>query len=130
MKYMMMLAGLLALAPLQSFAQSSDIRVVVAPEVEAMVAEHIRINQESGVVAGYRVQVYGNAVLSRSRDVKATVEMTFPDLDVQVVLEEPDFKVVIGNYLDRFDAYRDLQRVLPQFPGAFLVRQIIPISEL
>ena len=125
-----MLMALLALISLRSFSQNSEIRVVVPPEVEAMVAEHIRINQENGVVAGYRVQVYGNPVLSRSRDVKANVEMSFPDLDVQVVLEEPDFKVVIGNYQDRFEAYRDLQRVLPQYSGAFLVRQLIPISEL
>ncbi len=130
MKNVLILSGLLALVPLRSFSQSSDIRVVVPPEVEAMVAEHVRINQANGVVAGYRVQVYGNAVLSRSRDVKANVEMSFPDLEVQVVLEEPDFKVVIGNYQDRFEAYGDLQRVLPQFPGAFLVRQLIPISEL
>jgi hypothetical protein len=130
MNYALFLTGVLGLAALDGVGQASEIRVVAPPEVEAMVEEHIRINQENGVVAGYRVQVYANPVLSRARDIKAQVEMAFPDLDVQVVLEEPDFKVVVGNHQSRFEAFRDLQKVLPVFPGSFLLRQLIAVSDL
>jgi hypothetical protein len=130
MNYAFLLTGMFALTALDGMAQASEIRVVAPPEVEAMVEEHIRINQESGVVAGYRVQVYANPVLARARDIKAQVELAFPELDVQVVLEEPDFKVVVGNHQSRFAAYRDLQKVLPHFPGSFIVRQLIAVSDL
>jgi|GEM_PF-138816 len=130
MNYALLFTGMLGLMALEGLAQSSELRVVAPPEVEAMVDEHVRINQENGVVAGYRVQVYANPVLSRARDIKAQVEMVFPDLDVQVVLEEPDFKVVVGNHQSRFAAFRDLQKVLHVFPGSFLVRQLIAVSDL
>jgi hypothetical protein len=123
-------AVMLLFSTRSSFSQVSDIKVIASPEIENMVARHQQINREEGVLSGYRIQIFASPILAKSREAQNSCLMSNPDFSTQIVLEEPDFKVLVGYYLNRLDANADFQRVVTQYPGAFLVRQLIPISDL
>jgi hypothetical protein len=133
---------LLALALLPGFGPASDaalkaqptppgdVRLFAPPEIERMVQEHRRINEEEGALSGYRIQLFASPVYARSREFLAGFATEYPDISVQILLEEPDFKVMAGAYTDRFEAHRELVELQGRHPGAFLVRQLVRIAEL
>ncbi len=131
----MVLCGVLLLSAAgdvhaQPGSSPGDVRVVAPSSVQRMLAEHQRINRENGVMAGFRIQIYASPIMSKCKDARATFQQSFPDIPSDVVLEQPDFKLLAGHYIDRFDAHRDLQRIVSQYPGAFLVRQLVAIADL
>ncbi|MFT7587995.1 MAG: hypothetical protein ACI959_000201 [Limisphaerales bacterium] len=107
-----------------------DISVIVSPHVDYMVQRHQQLNQRGGVLAGYRIQVFASAVMSQVQSKRAGFYSRFPKFSTEIVLEEPDFKLVFGNYVDRFDAWRDLQLVLKKYPGSFIRQDLIRVSKL
>ena len=124
---------LLLAAPVQAQVDSevaAGVRVYAAPEIDQMVERHKKINLETGVMAGYRIQIYANPDYNSARKKKTEFDLEFEDYRSVIVLEEPDFKVFVGQYLDRFDAYHDLQQLIPEYPGAFLVKDLIDVGDL
>jgi hypothetical protein len=110
--------------------QPGDVRLFASPEIERMVQEHRRINEEEGALSGYRIQLFASPVYARSREFLAGFATEYPETPATIVLEEPDFKVMAGAYTDRFDAHRELAALQARYPGAFLVRQLVRIAEL
>ena len=109
---------------------AQGVRVYAAPEIDQMVERHKKINLEAGVMAGYRIQIYANPDYNSARKKKTEFDEEFENYSSVIVLEEPDFKVFVGQYLDRFDAYYYLQQLIPDYPGAFLVKDLIDVGDL
>lgn len=107
-----------------------QITVKAAPHIDYMMERHIQLNRRGGYVAGYRIQVYASSVLSEARKKKSVFDGRYPEFLAEIVLEEPDFKLVFGYYQDRFEAWKDMHIVLERFPGAFIRKDLISISDL
>ncbi len=69
----------------------------------------------------YTIQVY----LGRSRDeanqVREKVYRMLPNSTPELNYKQPSWRVTVGVYLDRVDAYNTLNQLKPSFPGATLV---------
>ena len=113
-----------------SITPRPEVRIFSEAAIDAMVARHQRINLEEGLMAGYRIQLFASPTLSETRAARDMFMATFPGWSVEIALEEPDFKLLTGAYLDRFDAYWAWQTLVPEYPGSFLVRQLIPVADL
>ena len=103
--------------------------------------EHVAINLaafqrlyelrvEEGTVLGYRIQLFASPTLAETRAVRSMFQETFPGWETEIVLEAPDFKLQVGAYSDRFEAHRAWQVLIPEYPGAFLVRSLLPVHRL
>lgn len=117
-------------APDEPDSLAGETRLFVPREIREMVEMHKRINLEEGVLAGYRIQVFASPVIDEVRQARNRFEAEYGGFGSRIVLQEPDFKLFAGRYVDRFDAYRDLQTLIPDYPGAFIVRDLIDVSEL
>lgn len=111
-------------------ATRGEVRIFSDPVIDALVAEHQRVNLEEGTVVGQRIQVFASPVLAETRAARAMFLESFPEWTAEIVLEAPDFKLLVGAYTDRFEAHRAWQTLIPEYPGSFLVRQLLPVSEL
>jgi hypothetical protein len=127
MRYLML--AIIGLCATVSVAQNG-VQIYSTPDIEAMIAEHKKINRERGVLAGYRIQIYSSSVLRETREARDEFGLNFPEMEARIILEEPDFKLVVGQYLDRFSAQKDLQTLIADFPGAFLIKDLIDITDL
>ena len=72
---------------------------------------------------GYRIQIFSSSNNKWDAvQVKSDFIRSFPTVKTYLVYQTPNFKVHVGDYLDRLKAHHVLNEVKVQFPSAFLVK--------
>ncbi|MFI5170760.1 MAG: SPOR domain-containing protein [Chitinophagales bacterium] len=94
-----------------------------------LIEKHIYFNKEHGELPGYRIQVMATTSLMSAKDSKALFLQRYENYHASIVFEAPNYKVRVGNYMNRFDANRDLQDLLVEYPEAYIVKDLINITE-
>lgn len=104
-----------------------DIKGDVA--VSQLVQKHIELNERVRTIPGYRIQVAslsGTSSKNRAFDMKERIRNNYPGVEAYVVFDEPNFKVKVGDFRTRLDAYVFLQRIKNEFPGTIIRDNIYP----
>jgi hypothetical protein len=96
-------------------------------EMDIVMDSVIAANQ-SKTFQTYTIQVY----LGRSREeanlVREKVYRILPTSKPELSYKQPSWRVTLGTYLDRVDAYKTLNQLKPSFPGAALVPEKSPLK--
>jgi hypothetical protein len=103
------------------------------PRIEALVGKHIAINQKAKGFPGYRVQVYfgsGTDAKSVANKIRTELNNQFPDMSSYLIYEAPYFKVRVGDYRNRNEAYKAFKILQGNYPGAFIVDDLIGLPRL
>ncbi len=114
---------------LLSFAQTSmkegNIKVIQSPQIDSLIQHHISYNAQKTTQLGYRVQVYFGNQRAKANDAKADFLMKYPDEDVYLIYQQPNYKVRVGDFKTRLEAYRFYRKIHPDFGSTFIVRDEI-----
>ena len=100
-------------------------------EVTQLVQKHIELNERVRTIPGYRIQVAslsGSTSKNRAFDMKERIRETYPGVEAYVVFDEPNFKVKVGDFRTRLEAYVFLQRIRADFPGTIIRDNIYPMQ--
>lgn len=79
---------------------------------------------------GYRIQLVAVSNKSGAQKVYNDFKAAFPEANAYLSYTEPTFRVRVGNFKNRIDAYRFLMKIQGQFPGAFITRDKISFREI
>ncbi len=82
---------------------------------------------------GYRVRLFfDNKQTARmaSDTLEQGFKLRFPEIPTYRSYKNPFFKVVVGDYRTKSDAIRALNRILPFYPKAIVVRETIYFPEI
>jgi hypothetical protein len=77
---------------------------------------------------GYRVAVYNGPDKAEMRKAKEYVYALFPDVNILSEYKQPDYKLKVGDYLTRFEAFEALGKIAVQYPDALIVPEIVDIN--
>lgn len=137
MKKLVILSAFLCLAAFALQAQNYystnrskgriDIKGDVA--VSQLVQKHIELNERVRTIPGYRIQVAslsGTSSKNRAFDMKERIRNNYAGVEAYVVFDEPNFKVKVGDFRTRLEAYVFLQRIKNEFPGTIIRDNIYP----
>jgi hypothetical protein len=105
------------------------IQVVGDVAVSQLVKRHIELNERVRTIPGYRIQVAslsGTSSKNRAFDMKERIHMNYPGVEAYVVFDEPNFKVKVGDFRTRLEAYVFLQHIRGEFPGTIIRDNIYP----
>lgn len=108
-------------------AQNNNISLIQNSEISTLVYKHAAMNQKQKIV-GWRVQIYfdsGNNSKSRAFAKKGVFMAMHPDVDVYLMFQSPYYKVRVGDFRTRMDAEGFKQRLIAEFPDAFVVKDEI-----
>ncbi|MBQ5975019.1 MAG: SPOR domain-containing protein [Bacteroidales bacterium] len=97
--------------------------------VAQLVQKHIELNERVRTIPGYRIQVAslsGTASKNRAFEMKDRIRELYPGVEAYVVFDEPNFKVKVGDFRTRLDAYVFLLRIRNDFPGTIIRDNIYP----
>ena len=97
--------------------------------VSQLVQKHIELNERVRTVPGYRIQVAslsGTSSKNRAFDMKERIREAYPGVEAYVVFDEPNFKVKVGDFRTRLEAYVFLQHIRVDFPGTIIRDNILP----
>lgn len=101
-----------------------------AQKAEQLVRKHIEFNERTRTIPGYRIQIAalsGSNSKSQAFALRDRFMATFEDCDAYVIFDEPNFRVKIGNFRTRLEAYAYLQRIKDLYPGTIVKDNIYPI---
>lgn len=105
------------------------IQIVGDVAVAQLVKRHIELNERVRTIPGYRIQVAslsGTSSKNRAFDMKERIHMNYPGVEAYVVFDEPNFKVKVGDFRTRLEAYVFLQHIRGEFPGTIIRDNIYP----
>ena len=81
-----------------------------------------------GKSVGYRVQIFfssGNNSREQAFKVKNEFTMKYPKINAYISFKEPNFRVRVGDFRTRAEAYGFLKEIELQFPQSFVVKDDI-----
>lgn len=110
---------------LWSFALAQGtVRYDIEPEILRIQEDYISNWRKVGEINGYRIQIAAySGVNSKSQAeyAKNSFNNLFPYTKAYLIYNEPYFKVRVGNYFTRLQAYKDLETIKLTYPSAYIV---------
>ncbi len=98
--------------------------------IERLVDKHIAINKEKETISGYRIQICSSANRNLALEIKAELQLGYPDLKSYLSYHQPYYKLRIGDYHTRLEAEKHRQLIIGDYKDAFIVSDEIFIEEL
>jgi hypothetical protein len=119
----------------QNKKQAAEGRVNIYQDsrVDAILKRHIEYNQQLEGIDGYRIHIFfdaGNQSLSRANQAAARYQMLYPTDTAYVSFSEPYYRVRVGDFRTRLDADGYLQKIIKDYPNAFVIKDKINFPKL
>ena len=120
---------------LQGQATASDTgRVSLKQDhrIKELIDKEIEINKKKeGKIPGYRVQIHFGSDREKAKDVRTQFINKYVDTPAYEEYEQPHFKIRVGNFKTKLEAYKYLKEISLDFPSSFIVQDdIISLGEI
>ena len=102
----------------------SNVHYDIEPGIAKIQEDYIYNWRKLGEINGYRIQIAAySGVNSKSQAEYARNSFTslFPYTRSYLIYNEPYFKVRVGDYYTRLQAYKDLETIRETYPSAYIV---------
>lgn len=110
---------------------TTDSNIIQDKLVNELILKHILINEaKKEKMKGYRVQIHFGPEKSKAMDVKAKYTMEYANSRAYLDYQQPYFKIRVGDFRTKLEAYKLLQEISGDFPGAFIVQDEIELPPL
>lgn len=96
----------------------------IEPGITQIQEDYVNNWRKVGEINGYRIQIAAySGVNSKSQAEAArnTFSNLFPYTKSYLTYNEPYFKVRVGDYYTRLQAYKDLETIKSTYPSAYIV---------
>ena len=115
-----------------SYAQTRKGKVEITGDVmvSELVKKHIEFNERMQTVPGYRVQIAalsGADSRNQSFELKSKFKEEYPDVEVYIIFNEPNFRIRVGDFTSKLDAYVFMRRIKDRYPGTIVNDNVYPI---
>lgn len=127
----MALFDLTALAQTPTQDSSGKITYIQSGKIDELLTRKISLNEKKdGKIKGFRVQIHFGSDRDKSKEIKSKFMQKFNDVGAYEKYEQPNFKIRVGDFRTRLEAYKFLQQVNSEFPSSFIVQDEIEVNEL
>ncbi len=93
-----------------------------------MIDKHIELNDKFRGFPGFRIQIYfgnGNKAKEEALRIRNSFTEQFSNIESYISFQTPFFKVRVGDFVTRYEAYLAFQEISKKYPQAFLVEDLI-----
>ena len=113
-------------------SQLGEIHLYADPKLneDIYLKQRLKNPEKETEFPGYRIQVFFGSDRTDANKIKAEFVEKYPDVDVYVVYESPNFKVRVGNFRNKIEAQKLLHDVKQKYDGAFIVPDKIKFPKL
>jgi hypothetical protein len=117
----------------QSYDIFQKINIKQDSDLIDLVNLNIRRNQQGGFIQGFRIEIFFSSELNarqKAQNIKSEFLSAYPDFNVYITWNSPDFKVRVGNFRTKNEALKVMNEIKGQFPKAFVVPDLIELPKL
>jgi hypothetical protein len=112
---------------------AQKIDIIQDKKIDLLVSKHILYNENHQTIPGYRIQIYfdsGNNSKNKAILTKNEFNNKYKDIEAYIIYQEPNYKIRVGNFRTRFEAQGFLNKLLKDYPNAFIVKGEINFPKL
>lgn len=98
------------------------------PRLDKMLNWHIEKNLEREGMDGYRVEIFFSSNLDakeKALETKVKFLSEYPDYTVHVKFIAPNFRVRVGDFRTKNEAWKLYKKIQKDYPAAFIVPDVI-----
>jgi hypothetical protein len=102
-------------------------------KVKLLVTKYIEFRRKENKIPGYRIRIFSNSGQSartKAYSEKSRFTELYPDIVTYVEYETPNFKVYVGDFRNKPDAFRTYKQISKEFKNAFVVPTKINLPKL
>ena len=97
--------------------------------LQGLVEKELEINKKKeGKIPGYRIQIHFGSERDKAKDMKSQFLTKYSVVPAYEKYEQPHFKIRVGNFRTKLDAYKFLKEITLDFPTAFIVQDDIELK--
>ena len=78
--------------------------------------------------AGYRIQVLASTNRDRAYETENKFRYKYGQYRTYLTYKSPYFKLRVGDFTDKLEAYRFLQKIKNKYPGSFMVEEVVKMN--
>ena len=108
---------------------AAQVRVVGDVAADRMVEKHVELNNKVKTIPGYRVQIgsfSGTSSKANAFALRDKFVEDYPEVQAYIVFDEPNFKVKVGDFRSRLEAYAFMQQIKEFYKGHIAKDNICP----
>ncbi|MEY3417631.1 MAG: hypothetical protein RL711_924 [Bacteroidota bacterium] len=102
---------------------SADITQALQAKLDSIALKNTKIK----FAQGFRIIVYSGSNKEEVKKVREKVYSIYPDIDIYQIYKQPDYKIKVGDYTNRFEAHHALYQLKAVFPEALLTMEQVNI---
>lgn len=110
----------LSFLPSSPQAQTGHVTVTGDVAVNEMVSRHVELNNRVKTMPGFRVQIAsfsGTNSKTSAFNLRDRFTTDYPLVQAYIIYDEPNFKVKVGDFRTRLEAYAFLQEIKEVYKG-------------
>jgi len=112
-------------------ADSGKVEYIQDSRIGELMNKKVLINEKKDAkVKGYRVQIHFGSDREKAKEIKAKFLQAFNSAMAYEKYEQPNFKIRVGDFRTRTEAFKFLKEISPDFPSSFIVQDEIELKEL
>lgn len=97
---------------------------------DSRVDDLIETYKSSFTIQGYRIQIYSDNKKQPARDEKAKFLSLYNDVKAHEIYQQPYFKIRVGDFRTKLEAYKFQREIYENFPNSFIVKDEIEVEQL
>ena len=119
---------LLCLMSISGSAQRDNVTCHQDPKVSELTDLYKLYNKKNDLGEGYRIQISFVNDRQEAYNNKSKLYKEFPGERCYVEYEQPYYKLRLGDYATKLQAYDKLRSLIGKYPGAFVVKDRVKIK--
>tara|TARA_B100000287_G_C20110139_1_gene574063 strand:- start:6 stop:398 length:393 start_codon:yes stop_codon:yes gene_type:complete len=122
---------LLCAFPLFVLSQGTGkIEILYEEKLDSLVKKYESIQKNNSGVEGYRIQVGFASKKAEIQEKRIGFIRKYPEISIYLTYNAPYYKLRIGNFRNKLQAEKIKNHIRKHYPGAYLVPEFIPMTEL
>ena len=110
---------------------ATDSSIIQDKRVNELVLKHVLINEgRKEKIKGFRVQIHFGTEKAKAQEVKTKFTTAYHNIPAYLDYQQPYFKIRAGDFRTKLEAYKLLQEIAADFPGAFIVGDDIELPKV
>jgi len=113
---------------LTSTRNRCSIRIVQDSGIYRLIEKHIAINKNDINLSGWRIQIYnssGKEARDEANEIRNKFMNTYFDTKAYLIYQPPFFKIRVGDFRNKQEAFSLYKSLLPVYPLSYLVQEKI-----
>lgn len=114
-------------------AQTGKIKINQDEEIAVIIKKHIEVGEKLKAIPGFRIRIYsdsGHTARDNANKTKAVFLKLFPDVESYLKYDQPNWKVLVGDFRTKSDALKFIKLISEDFPSAFIVKDMINFPKI